>query len=148
LRGGVGGEELFYIVYKFDCAILFSIMDQNKRVDPRFLFSEPVSLALPEIGLNGSIAGNISLSGISLKVQGFVPVGTVMELQVRLGKSPKVIWVKGQVVRIREVLAEGCYEIGLKFVRDEQCSRAIGEYINECRSKSGNNLNGNNQTRS
>ena len=65
-------------------------------LSPRFLFSEPVAYALPEVTVNGSVAGNISLSGISLKVQGFVPMGIILELQIRLGQSPKVIWAKGQ----------------------------------------------------
>ena len=111
-------------------------MPEDKRVAPRFLFSEPVAFALPEVMVNGSVAGNISMSGMSLKVQGFVPMGVVLELQIRLGSSPKVIWVKAQVVRVREALSEDCYEIGLQFIKDENCIKAVGEYINACRSKS------------
>ena len=58
-------------------------------------------------------------------------MGIILELQIRLGQSPKVIWVKAQVVRVREVLSEDCYEIGLKFIKDEECIRAIGKYIND-----------------
>ena len=105
----------------------------DKRVSPRFLFSEPVAYGQSEITINGSLAGNISLSGVSLKVQGFVPMGTVLELQLCLGQSPKVIFVKAEVVRIREVLSDECYEIGLKFVKDEECIKAVGRYINDCR---------------
>ena len=109
-------------------------MDEDRRASPRFLFSEPVDYVLPDVTVNGSVAGNISLSGISLKVQGFVPMGVILELKLCFGPSSKVIWAKAQVVRIREVLSEDCYEIGLKFVRDEECARAIGEYIIACRS--------------
>ena len=108
-------------------------MDEDKRESPRFLFSEPVAYAQPEVIVKGSVAGNVSLGGISLKVQEFVPMGIVLELQIRLGQSPKIIWVKAKVVRAREVLSEGCFEIGLKFVKDEECVRAIGKYINDCR---------------
>jgi hypothetical protein len=70
------------------------------------------------------------LGGIALRVQEFIPVGTVLELQIDLGQpSSKVIWAKAQVVRIREILGDECYEIGLKFIRDEETMRAIGEYI-------------------
>jgi len=109
-------------------------MEQDKRVSQRFLFSEPVILGPSGVRVNGSIAGNISLNGISLKVQGFVPMGVILELQLRLGQSPKVIWTKAKVVRIRQISDEDCYEIGLQFVRDEMCTRAIGEYIIACRS--------------
>ena len=115
-------------------------MDEDKRVDPRFSFSEPVAYSLPEITVNGSLASNISLSGMSLKVQGFVPMGVILELQVHFGDSPKVIWVKAQVVRIREVLSEDCYEVGLKFIKDEECIKAVGKYINACRSESTNQV--------
>ncbi|MDE2028726.1 MAG: PilZ domain-containing protein [Candidatus Omnitrophica bacterium] len=103
-------------------------MDGDKRTSQRFLFSEAVSFGLPEVSVNGSVARNISLSGISLKVQGFVPVGTVLELQIRSLESPKVIWVKAKVVRIRQV-SEDCYEAGLKFIRDDESIRAIGAMI-------------------
>lgn len=108
-------------------------MDEDRRIAPRFLFSEPVDFTLPDVNINGSIAGNISLSGISLKVQGFVPMGTIIELQLRLGQFPKIVWVKAQVVRVRETLSEDCYEIGLKFINNEECIKAVGEYINACR---------------
>jgi hypothetical protein len=108
-------------------------MDSDKRTSPRFLFSGPVAYAQPEITVNGSVAGNVSLNGMSLKVQEFVPMGVILELQIRLGQSPRVIWVKAQVVRIREVLSEDCFEIGLKFIKDEECIKAVGEYINACR---------------
>ena len=110
-------------------------MNDDKRVAPRFIFSEPVAYGQPDVTISGSVAGNISLSGISLRVQGFVPVGTVLELQVRLGPSPKLVWVKAEVVRIREVLSEDCYEIGLKFLSDENCIKAVGEYVTACRLK-------------
>lgn len=111
-------------------------MEYNKRANPRFLFSEPVVYAKPEIAVSGSLAGNISLGGISLKVQEFVPVGTVLELQIRLENPSKVVMAKAQVVRVRE-FADESYEIGLKFIRDEQCLKAVGEYLNTCRSNQG-----------
>jgi len=130
--------DLFYIVSEIDYDILLNIMLEDKRGFPRFLFSGPVEYAQPEIIVNGGVAGNISLSGMSLRVQEFVSVGVVLELQIRLDQSPKVIWAKAQVVRVREVLSDGCYEIGLKFFRDEECIKAVGEYINTSRSKSTN----------
>ena len=111
-------------------------MDSDKRTSPRFLFSEPVAYAQQEVIVNGSVAGNISLDGLSLRVQQFVPVGVILELQMRLGQSPKIIWVKAQVVRVSQVLSEDCFEIGLKFIKDEECIKAVGKYINDCRSKS------------
>jgi 5-formaminoimidazole-4-carboxamide-1-beta-D-ribofuranosyl 5'-monophosphate synthetase len=108
-------------------------MDSDKRTSPRFRFSDPVAYGMPEIFVNGGVAGNISLSGISLRTQEFVPMGIVLELQLKLGNSPKVIWVKAEVVRVREVLSEDCYEIGLKFIKDKECIKAVGEYIDTCR---------------
>ena len=127
-------RDHIFIVSKLEYVILISIMNEDKRSAPRFLFSEPVAYGIPEVTVNGSVAGNISLSGISLRVQGFVAIGTILELQIRLSQSPKLLWVRAQVVRIREVLSEDCFEIGLQFVRDEKCKRVIGEYINTCRS--------------
>ncbi len=107
-------------------------MDGDKRLYPRFSFSEPVSYGQPETLVNGSIAGNISLGGISLKVLGFVPIGLMMELQLPLGTSSKITWTKAQVVRVREISSEDCYEIGLKFINDVTSTKAIGAYIDAC----------------
>jgi len=126
--------NLFYIVSSLDCAILLNIMDEEKRILPRFTFTEPVEYAQPKVTFNGSVAGDISLSGMSLKVQEFVPVGIVLDLQIRLGQSSKVVWTRGQVVRVREVLADDCYEIGIKFIKDEECIKAVGGYLNASRS--------------
>ena len=115
-------------------------MDEDKRVSPRFLFSEPVAYAQPEVIVNGSVAGNVSLSGMSLRVQEFVPIGVILELQIRFGQSSKVIWTKAQVVRVRQGLSEDCFEIGLKFIKDEECIKAVGQYINACRYKSTNQI--------
>ena len=130
----------FCIVSEFDYAILFNTMNEDKRVSPRFLFSEPVAYTQPEATVNGSVAGNISLSGMSLRSQEFIPVGFILELQIRLGKSPKVIWVKAKVARVRKGLSDDCYEIGLKFIKDEECIKAVGQYINACRYKSTNQI--------
>ena len=110
-------------------------MYDDKREFPRFLFSEPVTYGLPEVPISGSVAGNISLGGISLKVQEFVPLGVVLELQIRLDQSSKVIWARAKVVWVRQLSSEDNYEIGLKFIRDEECARAIGRYINTRRSQ-------------
>ena len=110
-------------------------MDSDLRKFPRIIFSEPVAFSHPEVPLNSGVAGNISLGGISLRVQGFVPMGTILELQVRLGQSPQVMWVKAKVVRIREVLSDECCEIGLKFIEDEKCIRAISMFIDECQNQ-------------
>ncbi|MBF0504342.1 MAG: PilZ domain-containing protein [Candidatus Omnitrophica bacterium] len=118
-------------------------MYEDKRAHPRYLFCQPVGYnTYPEVTVNGSVAGNISLSGISLRVLGFVPIGTLLEMQISLGPHPEVVWVKGQVVRVREVLAVDCYEIGIKFVYDEEVIRSIGHYIKT------NQLESTNQARS
>ena len=110
-------------------------MDEEKRVAPRFSFVEPVSCGVADCTVNGAVAGNISLSGVSLRVQQFIPVGAVLELQIQLERLAKVLWVKAKVVRVREVLTEDCYEIGLQFFRDEECIKAVGRYTNNCRAE-------------
>ena len=111
-------------------------MDEDKRASPRFLFSGPVTYSQPEVIVNGSVASNVSLSGMSLRVQEFVPIGVILGLQIRFGQSSKVIWAKARVVRVRQGLSEDCFEIGLKFIKDEECIKAVGKYINDCRSES------------
>ena len=106
------------------------IMVEEKRASSRYSYSGSVAYKLHHVTINGSLARNISLGGISLKVHGFVPMGAVIELELCLGTN-QVVWVKAQVVRIREISAEDCYELGLKFVETEGCRKAIAKYIEE-----------------
>ncbi|MBF0511317.1 MAG: PilZ domain-containing protein [Candidatus Omnitrophica bacterium] len=106
-------------------------MDENKRKTTRFSFTQPVAYSQAESILDGSLAGNISLGGMSLKVQSFMAVGTILELQLHLNGLATLVKVQAEVVRIREALSADCYEIGLKFIRDEGSMRAIGKYIQE-----------------
>jgi PilZ domain len=111
-------------------------MEDDRRDSRRVLYNEPVAYTQPEVTVNGGVAHNVSLTGLSLWVQEFIPVGVVLELQMRLGQFHRVIWVKAKIVRIREVLSADSYEIGLRFFKDEECIKAVGEYINSYRSNS------------
>ncbi len=104
-------------------------MSAEKRAFPRFSFLQPVTYTQAELTPNGGVAGNISLGGIALKVQEFIPVGTLLELQIHLEQSPKIIWAKAQVVRIRELSSEDCYEIGLQFLQDKELIKTLKEHI-------------------
>ena len=109
-------------------------MEEEKRRAQRFLYAEPVAYGRFNVTVSGgALAGNISLTGISLRIHHVVPMGSILDLQLRLGDAPSVIAVKAQVVRMRQVLSDDCFEIGLKFLEDEECSKAVGAYINACK---------------
>ena len=104
-------------------------MDENRRRYQRFDFPKPVAYSKPAVESNGSLGDNISVGGIALKVNEFIPVGSVLEVQLQFSNPTRVVQVQGKVVRIRESIAEDCYEVGLEFIKNEQSIRAIGEYI-------------------
>ena len=101
----------------------------NQRFYKRFSFLEPVEYRKPSLYSTGSLANNISVGGIKLRVGEFIPVSTILELGINLENTSRVVPIKGKVVWIGESLSEGMYDIGLEFIKEEDSVRAIHEYL-------------------
>ncbi len=84
-------------------------------------------------GTSGSLARNISLGGIKLTVHEFVPLGTVLEMQIHLDHPARDVVVKGKVVWIKELSSGESFEVGVEFIREAQPVETIGKYINSRR---------------
>ena len=104
-------------------------MTDNKRQYPRFSFPEPVSYQSQELP-NGSLAGNISVGGLKLSVHEFVPLGTVLEVQIAFSNPIRVVNVKTKVVWVKEIAYSERYELGLEFIRERATLEVIEEYVN------------------
>jgi hypothetical protein len=103
---------------------------EEKRRYPRFSFNEPVGYQKEGQSLEGSLADDISQTGIKLSVSQFIPLNTELELQVQLPGQLGVIPAHGKVVWIREVPhRDDAWEVGLRIDQDEEFKLAIQEYI-------------------
>ena len=63
-----------------------------------------------------SLTKNISLSGIMIESGAFIPVGSMLTLELNLEKNPEVITVIGQVRWIKSLFENECFALGLEFV--------------------------------
>ena len=63
-----------------------------------------------------SLTKNISLNGIMIESDMFIPVGSMLTLDLRLEKNPEVITVVGQVRWIKTLFEDECFAVGLEFV--------------------------------
>lgn len=103
---------------------------ENKRRYPRFSFSEPVGYQGDGRILEGSLAEDISQTGIKLSVSQFIPLNTLLELHIQLPNQVEVVAVQGKVVWIREIpYRDDAWEIGLHIQPNEAFSSAIQDYI-------------------
>ena len=59
---------------------------------------------------------NISLNGIMIESDVFIPVGSMLTLDLRLEKNPEVITVVGQVRWIKTLFEDESFAMGLEFV--------------------------------
>ncbi len=84
-------------------------------------------------GTSGSLARNISLGGIKLTVHEFVPIGTVLEMQIHLDHPARDVLIKGKVMWSKELSYGEAYEIGVEFIKEPQPVETIGKYINSRR---------------
>ncbi len=103
-------------------------MENNKRQHPRFEFCEPVGYHKPQQTPHGSLASNISQGGVKLTVYEFIPIGSMLEMQVQL-PDLKTVNVKGRVMWVNEIAYSERYEIGVQFIPQDVAASTIGDYI-------------------
>jgi len=63
-----------------------------------------------------SLTRNISLSGIMIRSDVFIPVGSLLTLELSLEKNPELITVIAQVRWIKSLFEDETFAIGLEFV--------------------------------
>jgi hypothetical protein len=63
-----------------------------------------------------SLTKNISLSGIMIESNVFIPVGSMLTIELSLERNPEVISVIGQVRWIKTLFEDECFAVGLEFV--------------------------------
>jgi hypothetical protein len=103
----------------------------NKRTFPRFSLGEAVVYQRPtQSAPTGSLAANISLGGLKLSVAEFVPVGTVLKMQINFSNPPRTVVANGKVVWVKEVGYGERYEIGLEFLREHETLQALSSVFN------------------
>ncbi len=89
----------------------------EKRQYPRFDFTEPVGYhddeGYPE---SGSLAADLSQSGVRIRINEFVPLRKVISLKLHLNNPTRVVSVRGQVMWVREVPYSESFDVGIRFL--------------------------------
>ena len=93
-------------------------MDTNNRQYPRFSFRESVAYQTGDAPSSGSLAGDISQGGLRLTVKEFIPLNTVVNLNILLSDPVRVVPAKGRVVWVREDPNGERFDVGIQFVVD------------------------------
>jgi hypothetical protein len=109
---------------------------ENKRQFPRFSFNEPVGYQKggEYSSLEGSVAEDISQAGLKLSVGEFIPLHTILELQIQLPGQIKLVPARAKVVWVKEIPhRDDAWEIGLQLVSSESFSSAIKDYVSSHR---------------
>ena len=103
----------------------------NRRQFRRFSFNEPVGYQKEkDYPMEGSLAEDISQSGLKLSVNEFVALNTVLELQIQLPGRIQLIPARAKVVWVQEMpFRDDVWEIGLELIPDSFSSSAIRNYV-------------------
>ena len=105
---------------------------ENRRQHPRFSFNEPVGYQKlgEDSPVEGSVAEDISQTGLKLSVSEFIPLNTVLELQIQLPGQSQLLPARAKVVWVKEVPhQDDRWELGLQLIDGESFSSAVREYI-------------------
>ena len=104
-------------------------MDTNNRQYPRFPFREAVAYQTGDTPACGSLAGDISEGGVRLTVKEFIPLNTIVNLNIRLSDPARVVPAKGRVVWVREDPGGERFDVGIQFVVEQGTDPAIRGYV-------------------
>ncbi len=104
----------------------------NRRRYQRYPFYEPVSFQQKhlETPLEGSLSEDISLQGLKLNVNEFIPLNTVLELQIQIPGQVRMVFVNAKVVWVKESpkRIDG-WQVGLELVDDKSSLSEIENYV-------------------
>lgn len=59
---------------------------------------------------------DISLKGISIRTDTFLPIGTIVEIKINLAKSSKMIEIKARVRWVKSIFEDEVFKVGLEFI--------------------------------
>ncbi len=105
---------------------------QERRRVKRFVSEEPVQFEWKELGqTGGTVAYDISSSGIRLNFYDFVPLNTELALQIHL-TTESIVGCLGRVVWIERLRHMERYQAGIEFLDREEnivSRRMINQFL-------------------
>ena len=105
----------------------------NQRQYPRFPFRQAVGYQMGEAPSSGSLSGDISEGGLRLTVSEFIPLHTIVRLNIRLTDPVRVVPAKGKVVWVREDPQAERFDVGIAFIVDHDTGPALRDYVSSRR---------------
>ncbi len=63
-----------------------------------------------------TLTKDISLGGVNIRTDTFLPIDTVVRIELSVPKMQKIVWVKGKVKWAKSLYGDEVYEMGLEFV--------------------------------
>ena len=77
----------------------------------------------------GCISKDVSVNGVCIKIEEFVAVGTLLDLEFRLPLSKTPFYIKGKVMWINKLPLNEQWEVGLQIVTETDYARLVQQYI-------------------
>ncbi|HLF18177.1 MAG TPA: PilZ domain-containing protein [Candidatus Omnitrophota bacterium] len=101
-----------------------SQMTDNRRVYPRMRFKDAVRFEQKDQAqFGGSVALDLSSSGLRMRFNDYVPVGTELVLQIHLNEE-KIVECMGKVVWVTKYPYSDHYQAGLEFESPENLAES------------------------
>jgi len=72
--------------------------------------------AAPDYKSKRKISADLSAGGLRFISDHFLPLGSIVRIQLSLKYIPRVINAVAKVMRVKEIFDDECYEVGAEFV--------------------------------
>ncbi len=86
------------------------VREENK------LICEIISCSLRHKRIFYTLTKDISLGGVNIRTDTFLPVNTVVKIELPLPKMHKIVCVKGKVKWTKSLFGNEVFELGLEFL--------------------------------
>ena len=107
---------------EFETAVI-----ENKRIAPRARFKDAIRFEPKDRAeFGGSVGLDLSATGLRMRFNDYVPVGSELVLQIHLNKE-KVIECVGKVVWVKKYPYSDHYQAGLEFESPESLAESKAE---------------------
>ena len=63
-----------------------------------------------------TLTKDISLGGVNIRTDTFLPVDTIVKMELSLSKMQKIVYLKGKVKWVKSLFDDEVFEMGLEFM--------------------------------
>jgi len=131
-----GKDKRRYARVDKNAMITYSIVPDYKKERRRFIrIKEDDAInftTIPTYKSTSSLTKDLSIGGIRFFSGHFIPLHSILKLEIKLKFLPRIIYAIARIVWIKEIFDDERYDIGVEFIEiNKQDLRLLDHYLSK-----------------